>query len=66
MTHTARLEDISPEETTAISGPILVRAFIIDVLVKHGSMTREAGGKLGYASLMPMVNESWPKPRDAS
>jgi nucleoside 2-deoxyribosyltransferase len=48
---------LSQEEVTAIIGPLFVRGFVIDVLVKHGVMTKEAGEKHGYATLTRIINE---------
>lgn len=61
-----KLDDISKEDTTALAAPILIRAFVVDVLVKHGIITPDAGAKLGYSSLMRTVNEVWEREQQKS
>ncbi len=55
--HGVKQEEISEAETTALIAPVLIRAFIIDVLVKHGVIKPEAGERIGYTALMEAVTD---------
>ena len=47
-----RPEDVSDTDRTALTAPLLIHAFLVDILVKHGVMKPDVSDRIGYDAVL--------------
>lgn len=52
-----KVEDIPDAERTALTAPVLIRSFLVDLLVKHGVLKPEVSEAMGYKALMATLQQ---------